>query len=107
MFALGNLLEAIAYILRITMNFLQISIIISVIMSFLIPYYSKIRSFFDGVSNIILNPIRKYIPVYAGPFDLSPVIAILFLIFLDRFIIQTLFDLASRLGWFYENNSFF
>jgi hypothetical protein len=25
------------------------------------------------------------------------------LIFLDRFLIQTLFDIASRLGWFNEN----
>jgi YggT family protein len=50
------------------------------------------------VSDLIFNPIRKFIPVYAGPFDLSPVIAILFLIFLDRFLIQTLFDIASRLG---------
>ena len=98
MFALGNLLEAISYILRISLNFLQISIIISVIMSFLIPYYSKIRSFFDGIANLILNPIRKYIPVQAGPFDLSPLIGILILIFIDRFLVQTLFDIASRLG---------
>ncbi|MDK2946425.1 YggT family protein [Geotoga petraea] len=98
MFAIGNLLEAISYILRISINFLQISIIISVIMSFLVPYYSKIRAFFDGVSDIILNPIRRYLPVHAGPFDLSPAIAILVLIFLDRFLIQTLFDIASRLG---------
>jgi len=99
MFALGNLLEAISYILRISLNFLQISIIISVIMSFLIPYYSKIRSFFDGIANLILNPIRRYIPVQAGPFDLSPLIGILILIFIDRFLVQTLFDIASRLGW--------
>ncbi|SRR6056297_969622 len=98
MFALGNLLEAISYILRISLNFLQISIIISVIMSFLIPYYSKIRSFFDGIANLILNPIRRYIPVQAGPFDLSPLIGILILIFIDRFLVQTLFDIASRLG---------
>jgi len=98
MFALGNLLEAVAYILRIAINFFEISIIISVILSFLIPYYNKIRSFFDGVADIILNPLRKYIPLQAGPFDLSPAIGILILIFLDRFLIQTLFDIAYRLG---------
>ncbi|MGM0640601.1 MAG: YggT family protein [Thermotogota bacterium] len=98
MFALGNLLEAISYIMRIALNFLQISIIISVILSFLIPYYNKIRAFFDGIANLILNPIRKYIPVQAGPFDLSPLIGILILIFIDRFLVQTLFDIASRLG---------
>lgn len=98
MFALGNFLEALAYILRISLNFFQISIIISVIMSFLFPYYSKIKVFFDGISNIILNPIRRYLPVYAGPFDLSPAIGITILIFLDRFLVQTLFDLAFRLS---------
>ncbi|HDG62570.1 MAG TPA: YggT family protein, partial [Thermotoga sp.] len=32
-----------------------------------------------------------------GPVDLTPFIAILLLIFLDSFLVQTLFDLAVRL----------
>lgn len=98
MFILANLFMAIGYVLRIVIIFFEFCIIMSALLSFFMPYYNKFRGFVDSVSNIILNPIRRFIPTIVGSFDFSPMIALLLLIFLDRFLIQSLLDLGLRLG---------
>ncbi len=99
MFILGNLFIAIGYVLRIVIIFFEFCIIVSSLLSFFMPYYNKFRGgFVDSVSNIILNPIRRFIPTILGSFDFSPMIGLLLLIFLDRFLIQSLLDLGLRLG---------
>ncbi|PNR95292.1 YggT family protein [Petrotoga sp. 9PWA.NaAc.5.4] len=98
MFVLGNLFVALGSILRIVIIFFEFCIIISALLSFIMPYYNKFRAFVDSVSNVILNPIRKFIPTIVGHFDFSPMIAFLMLFFLDRFLVQSLLDLGFRLG---------
>ena len=98
MFILGNLFIAIGYVLRIVIIFFEFCIIVSSLLSFFMPYYNKFRGFVDSVSNIILNPIIRFIPTILGSFDFSPMIGLLLLIFLDRFLIQSLLDLGLRLG---------
>jgi len=97
MFILGNFLKAIAIVLRIFIYYEILSIGIYAIMSwFPSPYYSSIRSFFYASSEIILRPLRRFIPPI-GMIDITPMIAILVLVFIDNFIVQSLFDLAVRL----------
>ncbi|MDN5343232.1 YggT family protein [Oceanotoga sp. DSM 15011] len=98
MFALGNFFTAIGTVLRISINFIELTIIISVVMSFLFPVYNKFKSIVDSISEFFLRPIRRYLPVNIGMFDFSPFIAILILIFTDRFLVQTLIDFGNRLG---------
>ncbi|HOB15920.1 MAG TPA: YggT family protein [Defluviitoga sp.] len=98
MFILGNLFVAIGYVLRIVVIFFEFCIIMSALLSFFMPYYNKFRGFVDSVANVILNPIRRFIPIVIGPLDFSPMIGFLILIFLDRFLIQSLLDLGLRLG---------
>ncbi|MCD6450616.1 MAG: YggT family protein [Thermotogaceae bacterium] len=97
MFILGNFFKAIAIVLRVFIYYEIFSIAIYALMSwFPSPYYSPIRSFFYASSEIVLRPLRKFIPPI-GMIDITPMIAILLLVFIDNFVVQSLFDLAVRL----------
>ena len=97
MFILGNLFIAIGYVLRIVIIFFEFCIIVSSLLSFFMPYYNKFRGFVDSVSNIILNPIRRFIPTILEVLIFSHDWFIAVNI-LDRFLIQSLLDLGLRLG---------
>ncbi|SHE37430.1 YggT family protein [Marinitoga hydrogenitolerans DSM 16785] len=98
MFILANLFYAIAVVLRITINFFQISLIISAIFSFIsFNYHHPIRHFFDSIAEIVERPIRRYFNFTFGMVDFTPFVAILLLILLDNFLVNSLFDLARVL----------
>ncbi|KAF2956621.1 YggT family protein [Marinitoga sp. 38H-ov] len=98
MFILANLFYSLAVVLRIVINFFEISIIISAIFSFIsFNYHHPIRHFFDSVAEIVERPIRRYFNLTFGMFDFTPFVAILLLILLDNFLVTTLFDLARIL----------
>ncbi|MGC8819528.1 MAG: YggT family protein [Fervidobacterium sp.] len=97
MFILGNFFSAIGYVLRVFINFEITIIIISAILSW-IPgvYSSRIYHVFKELAELVERPLRRYIPLI-GYLDITPFIAILVLIFIDRFIAQSLIDLGWRL----------
>lgn len=45
----------------------------------------------------VLARVRRVLPVYAGGFDLSPIVVWVAVIFLQRFLIRSLYDLAYTL----------
>ena len=45
----------------------------------------------------VLARVRRILPVYAGGFDLSPIVVWVAVIFLQRFLVQSLYDLAHTL----------
>ena len=97
MFVVSNLLLAIAKILRILIDVEIVFIIISAILSWIPTLrYNPISLFFHGMAEIVLRPLRRIIPPI-GMIDITPFIAILILIFLDTFLVQTLIDIAIRL----------
>jgi len=56
MFVIANLLIALASILRIVIVFFEFCIIVSALLSFIMPFqYNRFRGFVDSVTNIILN----------------------------------------------------
>lgn len=94
MFVLSNLFMAIAKVLQVFIYFELTCVVISAILSWITPYhYYPFRQFVDGVSAIVLRPLRRIIPPI-GPVDITPMIAILILTFLDVFVVRTLIDLA-------------
>ena len=97
MFVVGNLLRAIAVVIRIFIYTEMAAIIISALLSWVSPFvYNPVKYFFSSLADIVERPLRRIIPPI-GPVDITPFIAILILIFLDSFLVQTLFDLAVRL----------
>jgi YggT family protein len=45
----------------------------------------------------VLSRVRRVLPVYLGGFDLSPVVVWIGVIFLQRFLVHSLYDLAHTL----------
>jgi len=92
LFVLANFIIAIAQVLRTLVYAYIFVIILDSILSFVMPAtYSPLRQFISALSNLVLNPIRKVIrPV--GGVDLSPFVAILLLVFVQSFAIQSLYE---------------
>lgn len=98
MFILANLLLAIANVLDIALTVYMWVIIIAALISWVNPDpYNPIVRFLYSVTNPILRPIRNLIGYRLGPIDISPLIAILAIIFIKRFLITSLFDLGYKL----------
>ncbi|MFO7749730.1 MAG: YggT family protein [Desulfobacteraceae bacterium] len=92
---LGNFLGAIAVVLEYTLNIFMWIIIARAVLSWVNPDpYNTIVRFINNVTDPVLYQIRKRLPVTFGGLDISPIIAILFVIFLQNFLVASLYDLA-------------
>jgi YggT family protein len=60
--------------------------------------YNPIVQFLYKVTEPVLYPIRRMMGAFAIGIDLSPLIAILMIAFLQRFLVTALYQLAYRFG---------
>ena len=98
MFILGNFINAITAILSFAVTILWWLIIIRALISWVNPDpYNPIVQFLYKTTEPLLMPFRKIVPAFNIGLDLSPIFAILALMFIKYFIIVSLFDLAARL----------
>ena len=98
MFILANLVEAVAHILLVILNILFWCIVARAIISWVNPDpYNVIVQMLHKITDPILYPIRKLIPTHNIGIDLSPMIAIIGIMFLKIFLIQSLFQMAAAL----------
>jgi len=94
MFIVGYFLQALAGILGIALNIAMIVIMARAVLSWVSPDpYNPIVRMIHQISEPILFPIRRRVPYFSG-IDLSPIIALMIIYFLDIFLVQTL----NRLG---------
>ena len=97
MFIFANFLNAVAYIINTLLTIYMWIIIARAIISWVNPDpYNPIVSFLYQATEPLLFRIRRAIPNMGG-IDLSPMIVILVIIFLQRFVVSSLFELVSRL----------
>ena len=98
MFILGNLLLSVARLLDIIITLLYWIIIIRALVSWVNPDpFNPIVQFLQRTTDPILAPIKRVFKMQFWAVDLSPIIAILCLIFIQAFLVRTLTDLALRL----------
>lgn len=98
MFIFGNLVLAIANILDIVLNVYKWIIIISAIISWVNPDpYNPIVRFLYSVTEPVLRPVRRLIGYRLGPIDISPLIIIIAIIFIQKFLISSLLELAYKI----------
>lgn len=99
MFAISNLLVALADILSIVLNILYWLILIRALISWVNPDPNNfIVMFLNKTTEPILYPIRRMLPLnFRFRIDISPIIAIFIIIFLRSFLVRTLLDLSMRL----------
>ena len=97
MFIVGYFLQASAAILSIALNIALIAVVARAILSWVSPDpYNPIVRIINQISEPILYPIRRRVPYFSG-IDLSPIIALMVIYFLDIFLVQTLHRMGASL----------
>ena len=97
MFMFGNFIKAIADLLNFVLSAYIWIIIAKAVISWVNadPYNPVVR-FLHQVTDPLLNRIRRFLPVMGG-FDLSPMVLIFAIIFLQSFLVPTLRQIAAGL----------
>ena len=97
MFIIGNFIEAIAVVVDYALWAYIWVIIARAIVSWVSPDpFNPIVRFLYRATEPVLRPIRRRLPDM--PIDFSPMIVIIAIIFLQRFLVKTLYQLAGSLG---------
>ena len=97
MFMLGNFLLAIAKLIDFVLSAYIWIVIARAVLSWVNPDpYNPIVRFLHQVTDPILMKIRRYVPIMGG-LDLSPMLLILAIVFLQSFLVPTLRQLAMTL----------
>ena len=95
MFVFGNLIEGIAYIVEAALSIYMWIIIARALISWVNPDpYNRIVIFLYRVTEPVLGPIRRWIPLGHLGIDISPIVVILVIYFLKIFLLQTLVQTA-------------
>ncbi len=98
MFVMRNLVVAFATILDYVLWAYMWVLIIRAVLSWVNPdpYNPIVRALYS-ITEPVLSFMRRKFPLMAGSIDFSPMVAILVILFLQRFLVRTLFDLAGRI----------
>ena len=99
MFIISNFLSSIATLIDFILSAYMWIIIGRAIISWVnADPYNPIVRFLRDVTDPLLNRIRRYLPLVAGGIDLSPMVLILVIIFLQSFLVPTLKSIAFSIG---------
>jgi len=99
MFMVSNFLFALAKLVEILLGVYMWIVIGRAILSWVNPDpYNPIVRFLHDVTEPALSRIRRYIPVFGGGIDFSPMILILAIYFLMSFLVPTLKHMAAAIG---------
>ncbi|TMA90473.1 MAG: YggT family protein [Deltaproteobacteria bacterium] len=98
MFIFANLIFAVAqvldYVLWAYMWILVGRIVVSLVRA---DYNNPIVRFLHAATEPVLEQVRARLPTVASGFDLSPIVVWIAVVFLRRFLVQSLYDLANTL----------
>lgn len=98
MFVIANLLLAVAQVLDYVLWAYMWIVIARVIISWVnADPDNPIVRFVYSVTDPVLDRVRAALPVFAGGFDFSPIVVWVGVIFVRRFLVQSLYDLAYAL----------
>ncbi len=98
MYVLSNLLQAVAVILDIVLTIYMWIIIVRALLSWVNPDpYNPIVQFLHSITEPVLYRVRKALPMPGMGLDLSPIIVLLAIIFMQSFLVQSLKTAAMNL----------
>ncbi len=98
MFVIANLISALAQVLDIILWVYVWILLGRVVVSWVNadPANSIVR-FLYAATEPVLERARRILPLQAGGFDLSPIIVWIAVLFLQRFLVRSLYDMANAL----------
>ena len=98
MFILGNFIAALAHIIDILLNIYLWIVIIRAVLSWVNPDpYNPIVRLLYQLTEPVMAPIRRRIPLRGGGMDFSPLVILLGIVFLQSFLVSSLLQLAGYL----------
>lgn len=96
MFILRHFIEALVPIINIILTAAYWLIIIRAVISWVNPDpYNPLVQFLYKATEPVLAPFRRIVPIHTVGIDISPIFAIILILFLQRFLVPTLYDLAA------------
>jgi YggT family protein len=98
MFVIGNFLAAVARILDIALSLYMWIIIARAVISWVNPDpLNPIVRVLHSITDPVLYAVRRRLPLYFSGIDFSPLLVILAIIFIQSFVVQSLFQLSQRM----------
>ncbi len=98
MLVLANFLEAVAVVLDYGLTLYMWIVIAGAVLSWVNPDpYNPIVRFINTATEPVLYQIRKRLPVLFGGIDISPIVVLMAIIFLQTFVVNTLHGLARSM----------
>ena len=98
MFVLSNFIIGLAKVIDIALTLYMWVIIFRALISWVNPDpYNQIVIFLYRVTEPVLGPIRRRLPMRNIGIDFSPVIVILVIIFLKYFLVETMIQMATHI----------
>jgi YggT family protein len=98
MLVLGNFLLAVGNILNILLDIYYWVVIIAALISWVNPDpYNPVVRFLHAVTEPALRPVRRLIGYRLGPVDISPLVVILGILFIQKFLIASLIEIGHKI----------
>lgn len=98
MFLLSNLVHALANLVNLALNAYLIIVIARALISWVSPDpYNPIVRFLYRVTEPVLRPIRRRLPTQGMGLDLSPLVVLLVIYFLEWWLVPSLHEFAVSL----------
>jgi len=97
MFVIGNFIAAAAHLIDIALTIYMWIIIIRAVLSWVNPDpFNPIVRFIAQVTEPVMAPVRRWLPIRWLGIDFSPVVVLLAIFFLQSFLVKSLFELSFR-----------
>lgn len=93
---INNFFYATGTVLNIALNIYMWIVIASAVLSWVSPDpYNPIVRFINNATEPVFYQIRKRLPINLGGLDISPIVVILLILFLQAFVVKTLLEFAG------------
>ena len=97
MFLFGNLIHAVAVLLSYVLTIYIWIIIVRALISWVNPDpFNPIVQILHRLTDPVLDPVRRRLPDMGG-IDISPIVVLLIIFFLQNFLVTSLMDVARLL----------
>ena len=99
MFVFGNFFVALAKITQVVLTLYMWILIARALLSWVNPDpHNPIVRFLHQVTDPVMDRVRRILPLQFGGLDFSPILIILAIVFLQEFLVTTLYNMGVMMG---------
>lgn len=97
---LGHFFKAVAYIIHMALNLYMIIVLVRSVLSWMggIPRHSPLVIILRRLTDPVFRLVHRYLPfTIVGNIDISPIIILMALYFIDQFLVGVLMGYANKM----------